>query len=65
MSVDAERWCDSLQYVPLIFTTPYEVALAMWMLYEQIGWSVFVGLATIIVLTPLNMFIGSFFMTVR
>ncbi|KAF9360492.1 hypothetical protein BGX34_007744 [Mortierella sp. NVP85] len=65
MSVDAEKWCDSLPFVPMIISTPFEVALAIWMLYQQIGWSVFAGLGTILALTPLNAVIARFFMSAK
>lgn len=64
MSVDAERWCDALPFLPMLISTPYEVAIAVWMLYQQLGWSVFVGLGTIIAMTPFNIFIARFFMDV-
>jgi len=65
MSVDAEKWCDALPFLPMMISTPFEVVLAIWMLYQQIGWSVFTGLGAILALTPLNAVIARFFMSVR
>ncbi|KAF9962914.1 Canalicular multispecific organic anion transporter 2 [Modicella reniformis] len=65
MSVDAERWCDALPFLPMLLSTPYEVAIAIWMLYEQLGWSVFIGLGTVVALTPFNIFIARFFMRAK
>ncbi|KAI8357575.1 hypothetical protein B0O80DRAFT_291714 [Mortierella sp. GBAus27b] len=65
MSVDAEKWCDALPLMPMLLSTPYEIALAVWMLYQQLGWSVFAGLGTIVALTPLNIIIARSFMSAK
>ncbi|KAF9207493.1 hypothetical protein BGZ49_000308 [Haplosporangium sp. Z 27] len=73
MSVDAERWPDAITFIPmllvseasLLLRTPYEIAIAIWMLYQQISWSVFVGLATIVALTPIQGIIASVFMKTK
>ncbi|KAF9324959.1 Multidrug resistance-associated protein 1 [Linnemannia elongata] len=45
MSVDAERWPMSLPTVITSISVPLEIGIATWMLYELIGWSIFVGIA--------------------
>ncbi|KAG0203496.1 hypothetical protein BGX28_004249 [Mortierella sp. GBA30] len=65
MSVDAERWPDAITFLPMFISTPYEMAIAIWMLYQQISWSVFAGLATIIILTPVQGLIAKFFMKAK
>ncbi|KAF8937351.1 multidrug resistance-associated protein 3 [Dissophora ornata] len=65
MSVDAERWPDAITFMPMLISIPYEMAIAIWMLYEQISWSVFIGLAAILALAPVNGFIASFFMKAK
>ncbi|KAF8938141.1 multidrug resistance-associated protein 3 [Dissophora ornata] len=54
MSVDAERWPDVASFLAMYISIPYEMAIALWLLYQQIGWSVFVGLGTIIIMIPVQ-----------
>ncbi|KAI1311964.1 hypothetical protein EDD11_003220 [Mortierella claussenii] len=61
MSVDAERWADATSFMPMYISIPYELAIALWLLYQQIGWSVFVGFASIIAMLPVQGFIAKFF----
>ncbi|KAI1315141.1 hypothetical protein EDD11_001246 [Mortierella claussenii] len=65
MSVDAERWATSLPFLPMIVSVPIEIAIAVWMLYELIGWSIFVGLAAVILMLPLHAKLSGFFSTFR
>ncbi|KAF9968871.1 hypothetical protein BGZ70_000015 [Mortierella alpina] len=62
MSVDSERWSEAIAFMPMFISIPFELAIAIWMLYQQISWSVFVGLGTIVILTPLQGIIAKFFM---
>ncbi|KAG0037262.1 hypothetical protein BGZ82_002861 [Podila clonocystis] len=61
MSVDAERWPDAITFLPMYISIPYELCIAIWLLYNQIGWAVFAGIATIILLMPVQAFIAKFF----
>ncbi|KAF9423916.1 Canalicular multispecific organic anion transporter 2 [Podila epigama] len=61
MSVDAERWLDGMPFFAMFLSIPYELCICLWMLYNQIGWSVFVGLATIFALLPIQGVIGKLF----
>ncbi|KAG0264019.1 hypothetical protein BG011_007579 [Mortierella polycephala] len=61
MSVDAERWPDAVTFMPMFVSIPYELSVALWLLYQQIGWSVFVGLATILVMMPVQGFAAKSF----
>jgi len=54
MSVDAERWADATSFMPMFVSIPYELAIAIWLLYQQIGWAVFVGLGTILIMMPVQ-----------
>ncbi|KAF9125108.1 Canalicular multispecific organic anion transporter 2 [Mortierella sp. GBA39] len=65
MSVDAERWPDALTFMPMLVSIPYEIAIAIWMLYRQISWSVFVGLGTIVVMLPLQVMVAKVFMKAK
>ncbi|KAF9173760.1 hypothetical protein BGX20_002163 [Mortierella sp. AD010] len=44
---------------------PYEVAIAIWMLYQQIGWSVFVGIGAMVALGPIQGLIAKTFMKAK
>ncbi|KAF9357890.1 Multidrug resistance-associated protein 1 [Mortierella sp. AD094] len=61
MSVDAERFDISFASIPLLISTPYEICIAIWMIYLQISWSVFVGVAVILLVGPINGAISSVF----
>ncbi|KAG0197883.1 Multidrug resistance-associated protein 1 [Mortierella sp. GBA30] len=61
MSVDAERWPDAITFMPMFISIPYELAIALWLLYQQIGWSVFIGLATILLMMPVQGLVARLF----
>ncbi|KAG0094983.1 hypothetical protein BGZ93_006497, partial [Podila epicladia] len=61
MSVDTERWPDAITFLPMYISIPYELGIAIWLLYNQIGWSVFAAIATIVLLMPVQGFIAKFF----
>ncbi|KAG0238515.1 Multidrug resistance-associated protein 1 [Actinomortierella wolfii] len=61
MSVDAERWSLNVFFIPQLVGVPFEIAIAIWMLYQQIGWSVFLGLATIIAVIPIQGFMAKYY----
>ncbi|KAK3834478.1 MAG: multidrug resistance-associated protein 3 [Linnemannia gamsii] len=61
MSVDAERWNDAITFFPMFVSIPYELCIALWLLYQHIGWSVFTGLGTILILLPVQGIVGKFF----
>ncbi|KAF9200129.1 hypothetical protein BGZ49_009666 [Haplosporangium sp. Z 27] len=65
MSVDAERWNDLSNFLPMMISIPYELAIALWLLYNQIGWSVFAGFASIILVMPIQGFFASFYMKAK
>ncbi|KAG0271977.1 Multidrug resistance-associated protein 1 [Linnemannia exigua] len=65
MSVDAERWSMSLPTVITAISIPLEIGIATWMLYELIGWSIFVGIAAVILMLPIHAKLAGFFQTFR
>ncbi|KAG0200120.1 hypothetical protein BGX33_011218 [Mortierella sp. NVP41] len=65
MSVDAERWLHAVTSLPMLVSIPYEIALALWLLYNQIGWSIFVGLVFIVVLISTQGFIAKAYMQAK
>ncbi|KAF9899194.1 hypothetical protein EC991_009336 [Linnemannia zychae] len=65
MSVDAERWPMSLPMVITSITVPLEIAIATWMLYGLIGWSIFVGIAAVILMMPIHAKLAGYFQSFR
>ncbi|KAI7832651.1 P-loop containing nucleoside triphosphate hydrolase protein [Gamsiella multidivaricata] len=65
MSVDAERWPMSLSFLPMIISVPIEIAIAIWMLYGLIGWSIFVGFGAVVLMPPIHAKLSAFFATFR
>lgn len=61
MSVDAERWSEALPLLPMWFSIPFEICIALWLLYRQLGWAAIAGAGTILVVAPIQTWIASFF----
>ena len=57
MSVDAGKISDILPSLNMLWSSPLQISVAVYLLYQILGPSVFAGLITMIVLVPLN---GSF-----
>ncbi|KAF9361927.1 Canalicular multispecific organic anion transporter 2, partial [Mortierella sp. AD094] len=54
MAVDAEKWVDSAIFMPLVITVPFELTIAIYLLYQLLGWCLFAGLAVFGVLMPIQ-----------
>ncbi|KAF9899576.1 hypothetical protein EC991_008613 [Linnemannia zychae] len=65
MSVDTERWPLAATLIPLLISVPFQIGIAVWMLYQKLGWSVFVGLGSIIAMIPIHTIMGKFFGTAK
>ncbi|PCH35585.1 hypothetical protein WOLCODRAFT_107550 [Wolfiporia cocos MD-104 SS10] len=50
---DLKTITDGKDFIALFVHLPLQVALCVWFLYTQLGWSAFVGLAVIILLFPI------------
>ncbi|KAF9435261.1 hypothetical protein BGZ76_006616 [Entomortierella beljakovae] len=61
MSTDAEKWTKNLRWIPFYVTVPFEILVGTVMLYRILGWSVFCGLSTIILITPFQWWTAKFF----
>ncbi|XP_043188281.1 multidrug resistance-associated protein 1-like isoform X3 [Amphibalanus amphitrite] len=59
MAVDAQRFMDLASYICLLWSAPYQIILAVYFLYQELGPSVFAGLAVMILLMPVNGFIAN------
>ncbi|KAF9959731.1 hypothetical protein BGZ65_000094, partial [Modicella reniformis] len=54
MSVDAERVGNAVKFLPQLLTTPFEIAIGIWLLYQQLGLSAFVGLGVVLIMIPVQ-----------
>lgn len=53
MAVDANRFQELVLYVNLIWSAPLQISLAIFLLYQELGWSVFAGVLAMLVFMPL------------
>lgn len=54
MSVDAQKVQDSQMFIHFLWITPFSTAVTMYLLYQKLGASCFVGLAYLILIIPIN-----------
>ncbi|KAF9977214.1 hypothetical protein BGZ73_006687 [Actinomortierella ambigua] len=54
MVVDTDTWQYAVDNLSSIFTIPLEIAVALYMVYELVGWTTLVGLGTILAMVPLQ-----------
>lgn len=59
MAVDSNRFQDVLLYVNLIWSAPFQIILAVVLLYRELGWSVFAGVACMALVLPANAIIAN------
>ncbi|XP_054167707.1 ATP-binding cassette sub-family C member 2-like [Oppia nitens] len=60
MTVDCQRIIDNLHWAPLIFTTPVQICLAIYLIYQQLGVAAFVGLGVLIAVIPISFILTVF-----
>ncbi|XP_015785720.1 multidrug resistance-associated protein 1 [Tetranychus urticae] len=54
MAVDAKRFLDLMPYINLIWSAPLQILIAIYFLYQELGYSSFFGLAAMVIMIPLN-----------
>lgn len=54
MSVDAQRFMDTMTYIQMVWSAPLQIVLSLIFLYLTMGPSIFAGFALMIVMIPLN-----------
>lgn len=59
MAVDAQRFMDLTTYINMLWSAPLQIGLASYFLWNILGPSVLAGLAVMIILIPVNGYIGS------
>ncbi|KAF9305068.1 Canalicular multispecific organic anion transporter 2, partial [Podila horticola] len=60
MAVDAEKMIIAADFMPFIVTVPFELAICLYLLYQQLGWSICAGLVVFAILTPIQAKMGVF-----
>jgi len=59
MQIDAAKFGDAAPYLHLVWSAPFQIAIAMYLLYSMLGVAGFVGLAVMVVLIPVNVRVAS------
>jgi len=59
MSVDSHRFQDLLLYLNLFWSAPFQIILAVLLLYRELGWSIFAGVACMALVLPCNAYLAS------
>jgi ATP-binding cassette subfamily C (CFTR/MRP) protein 1 len=59
MAVDSQRFIDLLPWLSSLWTAPIQVAIALWLLWLELGPSVIGGLLLMIAFIPINGFVAS------
>ncbi|KAF9914919.1 hypothetical protein BX616_007298 [Lobosporangium transversale] len=60
MAVDAEKWIEASTYLPLLISVPFELTIAIYLLYRLLGWSFVAGLAVFAILVPIQTKMAAF-----
>ncbi|XP_048361642.1 ATP-binding cassette sub-family C member 2 [Sphaerodactylus townsendi] len=54
MSADAQRFMDFANFVHLLWSSPLQIALSIWFLWEELGLSMLAGIGVTVLLIPIN-----------
>ncbi|KAG0085536.1 hypothetical protein BGZ92_008914 [Podila epicladia] len=60
MAVDAEKMILASNFMPFIFTIPFEFGISMYLLYRLLGWSSCTALVVFAIITPIQARMGAF-----
>ncbi|KAL0091774.1 hypothetical protein J3Q64DRAFT_1831157 [Phycomyces blakesleeanus] len=60
MSIDADRLADTSSYIFTLYNAPLEVAVAMFYLYQLLGFAALVGFGIMIIFFPLTAYIAKY-----
>lgn len=59
MSVDAQRIMDLIPYLHILWSGPFQIGLALYFLYQEMGPSIFAGLGVMVAMIPVNAFLST------
>ncbi|KAI1318942.1 hypothetical protein EDD11_005376 [Mortierella claussenii] len=54
MSIDAQRVQDLVTYLHVVWSGLFQIAIAMYLLYDTMSWAIFAGVTVMILTIPLN-----------
>lgn len=57
MAVDSQRFIDMVPWICFLWTAPVQIAIALYLLYNELGLSVLGGLALMILFIPINAYV--------
>ena len=55
MSIDAQRFVEIVPFLNTVWSGPFQFGLAIYFLYDLVGWSALAGLGVFAILIPINM----------
>ncbi|XP_018335871.1 multidrug resistance-associated protein 1-like isoform X2 [Agrilus planipennis] len=59
ISIDAERFVEFISSVNMLWSAPFQIIIALIFLWKLLGLAVLLGLMVMLVLIPVNLFIGN------
>ena len=59
MSVDAQRLMELTTYINSLWSSPLQIGVSLYFLYNTLGLPILAGLGVMVLIIPLNMFLGS------
>ena len=65
ISVDSNRFQDVLWSINLVWSAPLQIVLGIYFLYQELGVSIFAGVACIVAIIPINAYLINFQKTVQ
>ena len=65
MAVDTQRLQDLTQYGQMLWSAPFQIVLCMVSLYQLVGYSMFAGVAAMILMIPVNTVIAKIMKTLQ
>ncbi|KAF9359851.1 hypothetical protein BGX26_011228 [Mortierella sp. AD094] len=54
MSIDAQRVQDLVTYLHVVWSGLFQIAIAMYLLFDTMSWAIFAGVTVMILMIPLN-----------
>uniref|UniRef100_A0A5K3FRC0 ABC transmembrane type-1 domain-containing protein n=1 Tax=Mesocestoides corti TaxID=53468 RepID=A0A5K3FRC0_MESCO len=58
MSIDAQRFCALMLNIHTLWSAPLEITVAIYLLWGELGPSVLAGIAILLVMIPINVFVA-------
>ena len=59
MSVDVQRLMDLIPYLNMLWSSPFQITLSIYFMYDELGYSIFLGVGVLLLAVPLNVVVGN------